>query len=179
MRNKGDKTRRLLLAAWLLTLVATADAAVPESPRRAGISGTERTDSPDGGVRIPRRERATADSVARTGALLRVEKPFHDFGTVARDGGDLVHVFRFVNEGDTPLVVVRVVTSCSCLKAFFPKRPIPAGGEGAIRIVYEPHKSEPGTFHKVVHIYSNSADGRHIVTVQGCAPEEERPNDER
>lgn len=103
------------------------------------------------------------------GALLRMEESFHDFGTVERRGGDLVHEFRFVNAGDAPLVIVRAVTSCSCLKASFPRRPVPAGGEGTIRIVYEPHKSESGTFHKVVHLYSNSADGRHIVAVQGCA----------
>ena len=36
-----------------------------------------------------------------------------------------------------------------------------------IRIVYEPHKSEPGAFNKVIQVYSNSVDGRDVITVQG------------
>ncbi|MBQ5620113.1 MAG: DUF1573 domain-containing protein, partial [Alistipes sp.] len=80
----------------------------------------------------------------------------------------------YKNEGDQPLVLTRVVTSCSCLKAHFQHRPLKAGDEGVIRIVYEPQKSEPGAFSKVIQIYSNSASGRVIFTVQGNALEGER-----
>ncbi|MDE6374416.1 MAG: DUF1573 domain-containing protein, partial [Alistipes sp.] len=91
----------------------------------------------------------------------------HDFGDVARKGGDLVQDFVFRNEGTAPLVIVRVLTSCSCFKASFPKRPVEPGGEGVIRVTYEPLKSEPGTFNKVLQIYSNSITGREVITVQG------------
>lgn len=91
----------------------------------------------------------------------------HDFGDVPRKGGDLVREFTFTNDGTAPLVVTRVITSCSCLKASFPKRPVPPGGQGVIRITYEPHKSEPGVFNKVIQVYSNSVDGRDVITVQG------------
>ena len=40
-----------------------------------------------------------------------------------------------------------------------------------IRIVYEPLKSEPGTFNKVLQIYSNSVTGRELLTVQGNSVE--------
>ena len=33
--------------------------------------------------------------------------------------------------------------------------------------MYEPHKSEPGAFNKVIQVYSNSVDGRDVITVQG------------
>ena len=85
----------------------------------------------------------------------------------SRKGGDLVREFTFTNDGTAPLVVTRVITSCSCLKASFPKRPVPPGGQGVIRITYEPHKSEPGVFNKVIQVYSNSVDGRDVITVQG------------
>ena len=103
------------------------------------------------------------------GALLRMDSATCDFGNVPRKGGDLVKDFTFANDGTVPLVITRVVTSCSCLRASFPKRPVPPGGEAAVRIVYEPHKSDPGVFHKVIQIYSNSVDGRHVITVQGCS----------
>ncbi len=123
--------------------------------------------------RAASRERRTVqepDPQAGTrGALMRMDTTTYDFGDVPRRGGDLVKDFPFVNAGSVPLVITRVVTSCSCLKATFPKRPVPAGGEAAIRITYEPHKSEAGAFHKVIQIYSNSEDGLHVITVQGCS----------
>ena len=101
------------------------------------------------------------------GAHLAFEDATYDFGDVPRKGGDLVREFTFTNDGTAPLVVTRVITSCSCLKASFPKRPVPPGGQGVIRITYEPHKSEPGAFNKVIQVYSNSVDGRDVITVQG------------
>ena len=107
------------------------------------------------------------DTPPDPGAHLRLAEVSWNFGDVPRRGGDLVHEFRFVNDGTAPLVLVRVVTSCSCIKASFPKRPVAPADSGVIRIVYEPHKSEPGAFNKVIQIYSNSVDGRDILTVQG------------
>ena len=101
------------------------------------------------------------------GAHLKMENPTYDFGDVPRKGGDLVREFRFVNDGTAPLVLVRVITSCSCLKASFSKRPVEPADSGVIRITYEPHKSEPGAFNKVIQIYSKSVDGRDVITVQG------------
>ena len=101
------------------------------------------------------------------GAHLKMDDPTYDFGDVPRKGGDLEREFRFVNDGTAPLVIVRVITSCSCLKASFSKRPVEPADSGVIRITYEPHKSEPGAFNKVIQVYSNSVDGRDVITVQG------------
>lgn len=101
------------------------------------------------------------------GAHLRLENATYNFGDVPRKGGDLVREFRFVNDGTAPLVLVRVITSCSCLKASFSKCPVEPADSGVIRIIYEPHKSEPGAFNKVIQVYSNSVDGRDVITVQG------------
>lgn len=113
------------------------------------------------------------ESTEGTGAHLRLEETSWNFGDVPRRGGDLVHEFRFVNDGMKPLVLVRVITSCSCIKASYSKRPVAPADSGVIRIVYEPHMSEPGSFNKVIQIYSNSIDGRDILTVQGNSFDEE------
>lgn len=106
-------------------------------------------------------------------AVLELQHATYDFGDVPRRGGDLIHEFAFTNTGTVPLVLTRVVTSCSCLKASFAKRPVAPGESGVIRITYEPHKSEPGAFNKVIYIYSNTASGRDLVTVQGNSLPEE------
>lgn len=105
------------------------------------------------------------------GARLVLPVSTYNFGNVPRKGGNLEKEFVFRNEGTAPLVIVRVLTSCSCFKATFPKRPVAPGQEGVIRIVYEPLKSEPGTFNKVLQIYSNSVTGRELLTVQGNSVE--------
>ena len=107
------------------------------------------------------------------GPHLLFEAPTYDFGDVPRKGGDLTREFRFVNDGSKPLVILRFITSCSCLKASFSKRPVAPADSGVIRIVYQPLKSEPGTFNKVIQIYSNSTDGRDVITVQGNSIEGE------
>ena len=109
---------------------------------------------------------AQQDAKAR-GAHLRMEVAALAGYVAEIVAGDLVREFTFTNDGTAPLVVTRVITSCSCLKASFPKRPVPPGGQGVIRITYEPHKSEPGVFNKVIQVYSNSVDGRDVITVQG------------
>lgn len=109
-----------------------------------------------------RREAATA-----SGARLKLYEVSHNFGDVSRRGGDLVYEITFRNEGTAPLVLTRVVTSCSCLKVHFSKRPVAPNEEGRLKIIYEPHKSEAGTFNKVIQIYSNAEGGREIITVQG------------
>ena len=41
------------------------------------------------------------------------------------------------------------------------------GETAVIRVVYEPHKNEPGAFSKVIQVYSNSVSGRELITVCG------------
>ena len=103
----------------------------------------------------------------KTGAQMTFKTNSYDFGDIARKGGDVECTFEFVNDGDTPLVITRVVTSCSCTKAEYSKKPIAAGATSTIKIIYEPHKKEPGVFHKVIQIFTNTADKRKIVTVKG------------
>lgn len=100
----------------------------------------------------------------------------HDFGDIERKGGDVRHDFEFRNTGGSPLVIVRVVTSCSCVKASYPKRPVDAGQSGVIRITYEPHKAEPGVFNRVVQVYTNAEEPRTLITLKGNSLVEKLPD---
>ncbi len=101
------------------------------------------------------------------GAHIKMDVTEHNFGDVARRGGDLHYTFELENDGTTPLVITRIITSCSCLKSSYSKRPIAPGEKSTIKITYEIHKKEPGTFSKIIQVYSNSVDGRQIITIQG------------
>ena len=62
---------------------------------------------------------------------------------------------------------LRVRTSCTCTKASFSKRPVAPGERGVVKVIYEPHKKEPGAFSKVIQIFSTSIEGRNVLTVRG------------
>lgn len=109
---------------------------------------------------------AAADSVY-AGAHMRFDETSHDFGDIARRGGDVEYTFWFTNDGSQPLVILKVLTSCTCTKAYYSKRPVAPGERASVRIVYEPHKKEPGSFSKVIQIFSTSVEGRNLVTIRG------------
>ena len=114
------------------------------------------------------------DSLARPkydGAHISFEKTKYDFGEVKRKGGDLHIRFDYVNDGNEPLVITRIATSCTCIRTDFRRRPLDPGESATIELTYEPHKMEAGTFHKVVQVYSNSVGGMRLLTVSGKSVE--------
>lgn len=59
----------------------------------------------------------------------------HHFGTI--DEGDKVeHVFKFTNTGNEPLILEKCKGSCGCTVPTCPKDPIPPGGTGEIKVVF-------------------------------------------
>ena len=99
-------------------------------------------------------------------ALTLLQKGY-DLGPIPEDGGTVSRVYTFRNSGNAPLVVVRAETSCTCTKASFSKRPVAPGERGVVKVIYEPHKKEPGAFSKVIQIFSTSIEGRNVLTVRG------------
>ncbi len=102
---------------------------------------------------------------------LQFKETRYNFGERPRTGGNLVHDFEFTNTGDAPLVIVSARTTCTCTKVDFVKKPVMPGEKGVVRVTYEPHKIEAGTFSKVIQIHSNSKGGRELLTVSGVSVE--------
>lgn len=46
--------------------------------------------------------------------------------------------YGFVNKGKTPIVITRLVSTCSCAKAEYDKRVVKPGERGVIRLIYSP-----------------------------------------
>ncbi len=106
------------------------------------------------------------------GARLSFEKTEHNFGDVPHKAKQIECSFDFTNDGSAPLVITKIVTSCTCTKADYPKKPVMPGQKGSIRIIYEPGKKDAGMFYKAVEVYSNSADAkRKTIVIRGKAIE--------
>lgn len=103
------------------------------------------------------------------GAYIEIAESEHDFGRILRHSDNKSFIFNVKNVGSEPLVILSAATSCSCIKANFSRKPIPAGGESQIEIIIEPRKVEKGIFHRIVQIHSNASNGTAILTIKGLA----------
>ena len=90
----------------------------------------------------------------------------HDFGNIKEEDGPVTFDFHFKNTGNEPLVLQRVVSSCGCTTPTWSKEPVPPGGDGFIRVVYNP-RNRPNQFHKSVTIYTNAQSTPVILRISG------------
>lgn len=109
------------------------------------------------------------------GAHIAFDKAEYDFGDIPHKSPKVEHRFSFTNDGTAPLVITKTLTSCSCVKVGYPKKPIAPGGRGEIAVTYEVNKKESGVFYKVIEIYSNSPEKRNNLIIKGNAVESLRP----
>ncbi len=78
----------------------------------------------------------------------------YNFGKIAI-GEKVVHSYKFVNRGKTPLVISQVSPSCGCTTPKdWPHEPIAPGDEGQITIEFD-SKGFPGKIDKSVSILTN------------------------
>ena len=98
---------------------------------------------------------------------IKFETLTHDFGTIQEADGDATIVFKFKNEGDSPLLITRAQASCGCTSPEFTKKPLKPGETGEVKVTYHA-KGRPGPFDKSVYVYSNDkATERVMLTITG------------
>jgi hypothetical protein len=77
----------------------------------------------------------------------------HDFGLV-NEGAHLRHVFEVRNQGNAPLVLSGVATSCGCTAATLGDKTIPPGGSAPLEVVMDTH-GEHGKGTRTITVSSN------------------------
>lgn len=98
---------------------------------------------------------AGASAAAGKEARARFKEDAWDFGK-AKQGEVLTHEFVFVNDGEAPLVIERVATSCGCTAALASEDRIAPGKEGRIKATFDT-RGYSGKVVKYVTIESNDA----------------------
>lgn len=94
----------------------------------------------------------------------------HDFGEV-KEGPKAVHIFKFKNTGNEPLIIQTASASCGCTVPSWPKQPILPGKEGELKVEYNT-QGRVGPINKDIYIMSNAVnnpDGeeRYILKIKG------------
>ena len=77
-----------------------------------------------------------------------------NFGKI-NSGRFVNHEFKFVNTGETPIIISEVTHSCGCIAVFYPRQPILKGDTAKILTRFN-STGKVGKQHKIIYIYSNA-----------------------
>lgn len=83
-----------------------------------------------------------------------------DYGNIAK-GSDGVRTFEFTNEGNAPLVISKVYSSCGCTIPKKPEEPVAPGETGIIEVKYDTKRIGP--IKKTITVYSNDPENATIA----------------
>jgi len=92
-------------------------------------------------------------SLAAPAPHLVTDTTKYDFGVV-QQGEKVETTFSFRNDGDAPLLIDRVKSSCSCTATLISNKEIPPGGSGSVKAVFDSTRFR-GRVHKMIFLYSN------------------------
>lgn len=86
-----------------------------------------------------------------------------DFGTIS-SGEVEVHVFKFKNSGNAPLIISQVTGSCGCTVPKYSKDQLAPGEEGSIEVTFN-SKGQAGQVAKTVTILANTIPATKVLTI--------------
>ena len=97
-------------------------------------------------------------------AQITFDKKVHEFGVILWKN-PVTATFNVVNEGNKPLVISNVTTSCGCTVADWTKTPIAPGDSGVVSSTFD--AKALGHFHKSIGIYSNASARPIYLSIRG------------
>ncbi len=68
-------------------------------------------------------------------AIMTFEETEYEFGAVL-EGAQVKHTYKFTNTGTVPLIISDARSTCGCTVPEWPKKPIPPGGKGEIKVSF-------------------------------------------
>jgi len=99
---------------------------------------------------------APAAQVATSAPAIDFDARVHDFGTV-NEGTVLKHAFIVRNQGNAPLILSGVSTSCGCTAAAPASNNVPPGGSAPIEVTFN-SRGFGGTGSKSIRVSSNDRE---------------------
>lgn len=99
-------------------------------------------------------------------AVIKFDKTAHNFGTFPEKKVQSV-VFYFTNDGDKPLVIQQVMTTCGCTTPDYTKTPIEPGKRGQIKVTYNGKGKPKGHFQKLISVRTNAKNQWTRIYIEG------------
>lgn len=109
-------------------------------------------------------------SIAQDGAELVAPGPHITFDVKSYDFGDITqgdkvaYTFEFTNDGDAPLILSNVKTTCGCTASSWPTEAIAPGAKSKIDVTFN-STGKVGKQNKVITIMSNGSNNPETVKI--------------
>ena len=116
------------------------------------------------GFSMNAQQQVVAKKVDKNAPAFKFETEVVNYGEIARNS-DGKRVFKFINIGNSPLIITNVKGSCGCTVPTSPKEPIMPGAQGEIEVKYATNRIGP--FSKTVTITSNASEATKVITIKG------------
>jgi hypothetical protein len=95
---------------------------------------------------------------------IKFEEEVFDFGKITQ--GEVVsHDFKFMNIGNTNLIISGASGSCGCTVPKWPKEPILPGKEGKLNVVFS-SEGKKGIMEKTVTVVTNCEPSTRIIRIK-------------
>ena len=101
------------------------------------------------------------------------DQTLYDFGDVSVNDGPLTCSFTFTNDGEEPVFVYEVVSSCGCTGVTFKREPVAPGESGTISATYK-NEDGPGAFDKTLTVYVSGIRKPVILRLRGIVHEKKK-----
>ncbi len=98
-------------------------------------------------------------------AKMTFDEDTYDFGQV-KAGEKVMHIYNFTNTGKAPLLITSARSTCGCTVPEWPKDPIPPGGKGELKVVFN-SEGKHGQQNKPVTVLANTYPGTTKVFLTG------------
>lgn len=97
--------------------------------------------------------------------VFNFEETNYDFGSIK--SGDVVkYEYKFTNTGEGDLLITEAQGSCGCTVPEYPKKPIPPGESGVIKVTFS-SSGMSGQVAKTVTILANTIPSTKVLTISG------------
>lgn len=97
-------------------------------------------------------------------AIITFDAETMDYGTIEQNSNG-ERTFTFTNNGNAPLILSNVKSSCGCTVPSYSKTPIAPNTSGVITVKYDTKKV--GAFSKTITVTSNATEGTTSLKVKG------------
>jgi archaellum component FlaG (FlaF/FlaG flagellin family) len=97
--------------------------------------------------------------------ILTFEKTEHDFAEIV-EGTQPQYIFKFKNTGTTPISLTEVHPGCGCTTPSWTNSPIPVGGTGEIKVVFN-SAHYAGPFRKPIVVATDGAPSSMTLFISG------------
>jgi hypothetical protein len=108
-------------------------------------------------------EAKQADSKMPVFAL--IDSSTFDFGSI-QEGAVVEHNFKFRNDGEYPLILNNITSSCGCTTPEWPKEPIGPKQTSSIKVRFD-SKNKSGQQVKTITVYANTEPAYSELRLKG------------